>query len=87
MEWGLPVKKKAIKRRLQAVEANRLCWVDRWSDAAKRNQELQAKVAILDAECRELAGWLLSEWVHVNESKVAEVDLLLNRFLGGTYVR
>ena len=49
--------------------------------------ELVAEVAILDAECRELAHWLLSEWVHVNESKVAEVDLLLNRFLGGNYAR
>ena len=49
--------------------------------------ELVAELAILDAECRELAGWLMSEWVHVNESKVAEVDILLNRFLGGTHAR
>ena len=46
--------------------------------------ELVAEVAILDAECRELAHWLMSEWVHVNESKIAEVDVLLNRFLGGS---
>lgn len=81
------MKKKELKRKLQSVEANRLCWVERWSAAASRNKELQATVAILDAECIELAHWLMSEWVHVNESKVAEVDLLLNRFLGGNNVR
>jgi hypothetical protein len=81
------VKKKELKRKLQSVEANRLCWVERWSAAQSRNTELAAEVAILDAECRELAYWLMSEWVHVNESKVAEVDLLLNRFLGGNYAR
>ena len=81
------MKKKKLKRKLQSAEANRLCWVERWSAAAKRNKELAAEVAILDAECIELAHWLLSEWVHVNESKVAELDVLLNRFLGGTYVR
>ena len=78
------MKKKELKRRLQKVEANRLCWVERWSAAGSRNMELVAEVAILDAECRELAHWLMSEWVHVNESKIAEVDVLLNRFLGGS---
>jgi hypothetical protein len=81
------VKKKELKRKLQKVEANRLCWVERWSAAGSRNMELVAEVAILDAECRELANWLMSGFVHVDESKVAEVDLLLNRFLGGSNVR
>lgn len=78
------MKKKELKRRLQRVEDDRLWWVDRWITTAGRNQRLEDRIELLDAECRELAHWLMSEWVHVDESKVAEVDLLLNRFLGGT---
>jgi hypothetical protein len=81
------MKKKELKRRLRKVEDDRLWWVERWATTAGRNQRLEDRIELLDAECRELAHWLLSEWVHVNESKVAEVDLLLNRFLGGNYAR
>ena len=81
------MKKKELKRRFQKVEADRLWWVDRWITAVGRSKRLEDRIELLDAECVELANWLLSEWVHVNESKVAEVDLLLNRFLGGTYAR
>jgi len=87
VERGLFVKKKELKRKLQKVEADRLWWVERWSVAASRNQLLEDQIEALDAECRELAEWLMSEWIHVNETKVAEIDLLLNRFLGGSNVR
>lgn len=81
------MKKKELKRKLQKVEADRLWWVERWSVAASRNQLLEDRIEALDAECIELAHWLLSEWVNVHESKVADIDLLLNRFLGGSNVR
>ena len=81
------MKKKELKRRLQKVEADRLWWVERWTTATGRNKRLEERIELLDAECVELAHWLMGEWVHVNESKVAEIDILLNRFLGGTYAR
>lgn len=81
------MKKKELKRRLQKVKDDRLWWVERWTTTADRNKRLEERIELLDAECVELAHWLMSEWVHVNESKVAEVDILLNRFLGGTHAR
>ena len=38
----------------------------------------------LRAEVATLAGWLLSEWVWVHETKIAEVDELLRPYLGGS---
>lgn len=62
------MKKKELERRLRLVEEDRLCWVERWSES--------------QTECRLLAGWLMSEWVNVNETKIAEVDELLNKYIG-----
>ena len=81
------MKKRELKRRLRKVEDDRLWWVERWTVTAGRNQLLEDRIELLDAECWELAHWLMGEWVHVNESKIAEVDVLLNRFLGGNYAR
>jgi len=35
---------------------------------------------------KQLAGWLMSEWVHVYTSKVEEVDKLLEPYFGGSDV-
>ena len=32
-----------------------------------------------------LASWLMSEWVHVNESKVGELDEVLRQYVGGRH--
>lgn len=42
------------------------------------------EVEQLRAEVATLAGWLLSEWVWVHETKIAEVDELLRPYLGGS---
>lgn len=31
-----------------------------------------------------LANALMSDWVHVNESRISEVDALLQRYVGGS---
>jgi hypothetical protein len=81
------VKKKKLKQRLNRALDDRDRWVGRYAQARREQFQFEEQVRLLDAECRELAHWLMSEWVHVDESKVAEVDLLLNRFLGGNYAR
>lgn len=78
------MKKKELKRRLERALEDRDRWVGRYAQARREQFGAEEQVRQLDVECIELASWLMSEWVHVNESKIAEVDVLLNRFLGGS---
>lgn len=44
--------------------------------------EAADEIERLNAECRKLAGLLMSEYVWVHEYKIAEVDDALNPYLG-----
>ena len=77
------MKKSELKQRLAKIEDDRIWWIEQYAEAKTLSNDCEKRIAVLEQECRDLVGWLMSEWVHVNESKVEEVDLLLNRYLGG----
>lgn len=81
------MKKNELKRRLERVSEDRDRWVERYADAKRLHEVDLVRIRLLEKECLELAHWLLSEWVHVNESKVAEVDHLLEKYLGGNHAK
>lgn len=76
------MKKSELKRRLEKIEIDRLWWMERWADQRTANNDCEEYIQKLEEECQTLAGWLMSEWVTVHESKVADVDAILNPYLG-----
>lgn len=80
------MKKAELKRRLEKIEANRIWWIELWADQRTATNECETYIRELEKECRLLAGWLMSEWVTVHESKVADVDVLLTKYFGDSNV-
>lgn len=76
------MKKSELKRRLDRVEIDRIRWMDRWVEECTLSRDREEEILLLVQECHTLATWLISEWVTVHESKVADVDLILSKYLG-----
>ena len=69
------MKKKQLKKQLKACQNNREDWIGRLNTVSTLNR-------VLTEQNTALAHWLMSEWVTVHESKVGEVDELLQPFIG-----
>jgi hypothetical protein len=82
MGWCVPVKKSELKQRLKKIEDDRIWWIERYAEAKTLSNDREEAVLLLEQECRDLAGWLMSEFVTVHESKAADVDSILWKYLG-----
>lgn len=76
------MKKKELKQRLKKIEDDRIWCIEHYVEAKTLANDHEEAVLLLEQDCRDLAGWLMSEWVTVHESKVADVDSILWKYLG-----